>query len=46
MGGVNSTEDTRQYRAGYPGKADDVTATKNLEFYKKWVAFVDASLHR
>ena len=34
MGAVNSTEDTRQYREGYPGKEDDPSATRNAEFYR------------
>jgi hypothetical protein len=34
MGGVNSAEDTREYREGYPTKEDDPKATKNIEFYR------------
>jgi hypothetical protein len=34
MGGVNSAEDTREYRDGYPTKEDDPKATKNIEFYR------------
>jgi hypothetical protein len=35
MGGVNSAEDTREYREGYPNKVDDANAVKNLQFYRK-----------
>jgi len=33
MGNVSASEDSKRYRDGYPGKADDPKVKANLEFY-------------